>query len=222
MVFFLKRAFISIKDEGLLNFLKNIINFILFQMGMRPSHTFFFVYDFQDKDLIPTEQNNLLCLNFSLSIVNTVDACNDYEIPDKLKQLPLREWFEKKSILFFVLRNNKIAAYAWVHFDFYDNLGPAGTLYLDSQEVFIGPFFTVTEHRKKGLYDLLMKQILCFLRVQGIQKAYGSSNIENMATVRVLLVKNKFKLIGLVTAGSQKKNIIDFAASDKPFSEKVI
>ncbi|GAB6163782.1 hypothetical protein JCM12298_29420 [Desulfothermus naphthae] len=207
----LKKTVFKVQSEGILSTIVEIFKIFAQKTGFSSSITLIYRIDLSLTSLY-------LLNNFSqyhILVINDVGEFNNfYQVPQKLYFLPLKKWFERGSKCLAISKNRHLAAYTWIHKNFYDELGPAGALRLDENEAYIGPFYTDPLFRGKGLYYILMNYALHHLKKKNIVFLYGSSNIHNIATIKVLS-KSNFNIIGIIWVQGNNYQIIDFTKEKK-------
>ena len=200
-----------IQSEGVRTTLRYVRNSILNGIGLRLSETYFYRLSLNDgynlvRPSIPTEWPDL---KFTL-ISGKQNFAKYGSLTGKIKFLPTDNWFSRGSVCFALTLDRNIVAYSWAHYDFYDNLGLAGTFNLNNCEVFTGPDYTDALYRQKGLSYVLMYEKIHYLLRHGIQTVYTATNSRNIAPIKYY-VRNGFRVIGCVRAKRYaRKQIIEF------------
>lgn len=105
--------------------------------------------------------------DYKLVICRSREDLHPFTKGSKLAAIPTDDWFHKGAICFILEKENHLAAYAWLHRKYYDNLGDAGIFRLFEHEAFVGPFYTDPGHRNKGLYYYLMDLVLAYREKEG-------------------------------------------------------
>lgn len=112
-------------------------------------------------DLFLTNLDILNDSQYNFHVINDISEFNNfYQVPPKFYFLPLNEWFERGSECLAISENGHLAAYTWIHKNFYDNLGSAGAIKLEKNEAYISPLYTDSLFRGKGFYYTFMNYAL--------------------------------------------------------------
>lgn len=196
----------NFQQEGLASTLRKTGKALLTYLGIRESATYIFRMSIEKNEV----DNRLVGNNMPEGIRFVTFSCmqelSDREIIlKKLYSLPAEKWFSRNSICLALILNECMVAYTWIHYERYE-IDNAGTLILDNDEAFIGPFYTDELHRGKGLYYHLMHKSIEYLKINGTRFIYGSSNWDNVATIKVC-VRSGFEIVGIVRKRSGNDRI---------------
>lgn len=196
------------ETEGIAETFRFVKNSILSRLGLRLSETYFYRYSIREGDKFPKPEIHPELQDINFSIMKSKKDFDQFQVlPKKMNFIPIEQWFKRGSVCLALILPKKIVAYTWVHFNYYDNLGVAGTLHLEKNEVFTGPDYTDASYRKRGLSYLLMYQRLQYLRSNGTLYVFGSSSSANIAPIKYL-IKSGWQLIGCVRAKRFRKKVI--------------
>jgi RimJ/RimL family protein N-acetyltransferase len=208
---FRKKLFLSFQLRGSINTFLTCGNTFLDWCGLRLSETFFFKRSLTDNlESIKISNSGIVSENNFVVIKDDKDLKLYNNIPKKFGLLPYTEWFSRNAMCLALEFDRNIIAYSWVHLDYYDNLGLAGTFRLDAKEAWIGSAYIDIDFRKKGLSYFFLFQRLKYIKNLGIEDVYTSTNSKNLAPIRYL-TKSGFRLIGCVRAKRyQDRVILDF------------
>ena len=195
-----RRLLFVMQSEGIKSCIGRIKNAILSHFGLRVSETYFYRLSINKHSdfKMPTIHPSLRAVLFKV-LDSSTDMKRCRSLPKKLEFIPVERWFSRRSLWFALESKARIIAYTWVHFKYYDNLGLAGTLVLDENEVFIGPFYVDPAHRGRKLYYLMMSESLRYLKNERIITVYTASNSQNIATIKVA-VRSGFDVVGCIRA----------------------